>query len=397
MKKLRIALFACASLLIISILLIKGFGGHAAHAAPASSTCGSWSIVHTPIPPRIKLGSSFHGTVSLSANDVWNVGDYNVVGGENSLTEHWNGSQWGIVSSPNVLHAEFTELDAVAAVSPNNIWAVGYSYISGSGPLSNTLIEHWNGLHWHIVASPNPGAGGNNLRGVVAISPNNIWAVGEFQDSSDTFQTLIEHWNGSSWSVVSSPNIGTGGSELSSVTAVASNDIWAVGFGATVTLTEHWNGTQWSIISSPNAGTSSSALNGVTAIASNNVWAVGDYITSSDTYQTLIEQWNGTSWSVVASPDSGTSFNQLLAVSAASANTIWAVGTYNTTKRTQALIEQWNGTSWNVVASPPLAHNGMNGLNAVSTIPGSSQAWVVGNHVPPGANALSVSLTEYYC
>src|SRR5579863_7146809 len=93
------------------------------------------------------------------------------------------------------------EFRAVAAVSANDAWAVG----SGLG----TLIEHWNGTKWSIVTSPSPGSIGNFLNGVTAISTGDAWTVGGFSNSHFTSQTLTEHWNGSAWSVVKSPNVGT--------------------------------------------------------------------------------------------------------------------------------------------------------------------------------------------
>jgi hypothetical protein len=94
------------------------------------------------------------------------------------------------------------------------------------------------------------------------------------------------------------------------------------------TLTEHWNGTNWSVIASPNPGNVSfNKLLGVTAISTSNVWAVGYYQSDSGAVQTLVEHWNGTSWSVVASPNSASTINQLFAVAAVSATDIWAVGT----------------------------------------------------------------------
>ena len=41
------------------------------------------------------------------------------------------------------------------------------------------LTEHWNGSNWSIVSSPSPGTyNGNELYGVAAISTNDVWAVG---------------------------------------------------------------------------------------------------------------------------------------------------------------------------------------------------------------------------
>src|SRR2546421_433271 len=79
---------------------------------------------------------------------------------------------------------------------------------------------------WSVVKSPNVGSRDNQLSGVAAVSANNIWAVGSYLNSSgNANQTLIEHWNGTSWNVVKSPNVGFHNNELSGVAAVSANNI----------------------------------------------------------------------------------------------------------------------------------------------------------------------------
>src|SRR5438874_5304106 len=151
---------------------------------------------------------------------------------------------------------------------------------------------------WSIVPSPNPGTGGY-LNGVAAVSSNDVWAVGWYGEGG-TFHSLTMHWNGSIWSIVPNPGNGL----LYSAAAVSSNDVWAVGgySNGGGTLTMHWNGTAWSIVPSPTG----SGLFGVTAISSNDVWAVG-YANG----HTLTLHWDGSSWSIVPSPNQGTSVNTL--------------------------------------------------------------------------------------
>ena len=68
---------------------------------------------------------------------------------------------------------------------------------------------------------------------MAAVSANDIWAVGEFLDPSlNEYQTLTEHWDGTSWSVIHSPNATTGHNYLTGVTALSTGDVVAVG-GAT--------------------------------------------------------------------------------------------------------------------------------------------------------------------
>src|SRR5207248_3047287 len=98
-----------------------------------------------------------------------------------------------------------------------------------------------------------------------------------YTNNASVGQTLVEHWNGSSWSVISSPDVGTSSNSLNDVAVASGNDVWAVGYYADnsvhKTLIEHWDGNAWSVIPSPNMGTSNNYLHGVQAAASNDVWA----------------------------------------------------------------------------------------------------------------------------
>src|SRR5262249_48605353 len=131
-----------------------------------------------------------------------------------------------------------------------------------------------------FVPSPNIGSGSNSLDGVATLTSTDAWAVGEFANGS-AGQTLVEHWDGTSWSVVSSPNVGSTSNFLDAVSADSPTDVWAVGAfasgpGASQTLIEHWDGTSWSVVPSFSPGSSFNFLYGVAAVSSTNVWAVGN-------------------------------------------------------------------------------------------------------------------------
>ena len=106
------------------------------------------------------------------------------------------------------------------------------------------MVEHWNGSSWSIVPSPNVGAGNNVLIGVAARSGSDIWAVGYYDDITGTIpirHTLWTHWNGAGWSVVPSANVGTGDNWLLGVVAPAgTTSAWAYGVSASGTLIQHF-------------------------------------------------------------------------------------------------------------------------------------------------------------
>jgi hypothetical protein len=113
---------------------------------------------------------------------------------------HWNGKAWTQIPSPdpvsvksgNVVAAN--NLQSVAAISPSNAWAVGYTETPTS---SKTMILHWNGRTWKQVPSPNPFCSTcDSLYGVAAASKTSVWAVGTVNSGG---LVVILHWNGSRW------------------------------------------------------------------------------------------------------------------------------------------------------------------------------------------------------
>src|SRR5206468_5389259 len=126
------------------------------------------------------------------------------------------------------------------------------------------------GSSWSVVPSPSPGTIDNTLNAVAAVSANDVWATGDYENSSGGSQPLFEHWNGSSWSVVTGPSVVDG--YFYGLAAVSANDVWAVG-GANQTLTAHWDGSSWSIVPSPNPYGAGSGLYAVAAVSATDVWA----------------------------------------------------------------------------------------------------------------------------
>ncbi len=340
-------------------------------AQAASVSCGSWRIVASPNPGP--AGNGLQAVATLSSTNAWAIG-FQVSGGgkggadTQTLIEHFNGSQWSVVPSPNV-STSYNALQAIAAVTANDIWAVGYDDTSSGA--QQTLILHYDGSQWSVFPDTNVGM----LSGIAVVAANNIYAVGTGSNG-----TLIERYNGAAWKVVRSPNRYPF-DVLKAVAVVSANNIYAVGFSANgmgnvvVTLVEHYNGTAWAIESSPNPLPYDS-FTSVTAVSATDIWAVGSDSTPSSFDYTLIEHFNGSSWKVVASPNVGTGSNDLVSVAAVSANNVVAVGTAYSSGNSAALILRWNGSSWKQVVSPTQPEEQLNG---VAHVPGTSQLWAVGS------------------
>jgi hypothetical protein len=389
---LRTFFMSCLVVAFVSVVFLKAAGVHAAQ----TQTCGQWNLVTDQNPGQYV--NNLTAATAAAANDVWAVGDYMASSGfDQTLIEHWNGNSWSVVPSPSPGQTNNFLLAVAKVPKTNQLWAVG-EY--DTGPYSaESMIEHWDGSKWSSIPNPNPGTQGNELSGIVALSATNAWAVGVQYNNSSSNLTLIEHWDGKSWQVISSPNPGILSNYLYAVAAVSAHDIWAVGYDDMVVggalLTEHWNGKSWSVVSDPTGpGDSNNVLTSIARIPNtNHFWAVGSYVSTKNLDQSLVERWNGTSWTIIPSPNSGNG-TILNSVTAFATNNAWAVGYYTNANNTeQTLTEHWNGTSWSIVSSPNVGSDN-NFLSSVTKVPGTSQVWSVGDHFSNGTES---TYTEFYC
>lgn len=322
-----------------------------------------WSIVNSP------NGSAGYnqllGIDAIAANDVWAVGE----DGGTSLTLHWNGSTWAEVASPA------NTLTAVSAVDHDDVWAVGTT-------AGNTLTEHWDGSAWTVVPSPHP-AGLARLYGVHAIGSKDVWAVGY----SSAAGTLTIRWDGSDWTVQPSPNR-EGPNFLYGVTATATDDVVLVGEADFATLVERWDGTDLEIEASADEGVGQNDLRGVHAGGPDDVWAVGTV-----ERRTLTQHWDGSEFSIIDSPSKPNRDNVLEDVDGTSPNDVWAVGHHDDIDfiGSRTLATHWDGSAWSIVATPQHGHRyAQSKLLAIATIT-SDDAWAVGTReTVQGAKALSL-------
>jgi hypothetical protein len=369
---------------------------------------GVWSIVPSP-----SVNSNYvnrHLAVACSSQTAcWAVGYYYGGSNQQTLIERWDGTAWAVVSSPNPSATEPNWLNAVTCVSASDCWAVGFSGYQGK-----TLIERWDGTSWAVIPSPNPsGAYSSDLNDVTCASALDCWAVGYYYNlSARRTQTLIEHWDGTSWTIFTSPNASaTEDNFLYGVTCTLASDCWAVGeyysrdpihgYFVTATLIEHWDGTSWTIVISPNSPIAqSSTLYDVTCASALDCWAVGNSYDSETThigYQTLVERWNGVSWTIIPSPNTTSPpWNVLESVTCASASNCWAVGYLAESSGgspIETLILQWNGALWTIVPSPNTSATEANHISYV-TCASATECWAVGTYGYPGGQTLVMRYLE---
>jgi len=354
----------------------------------------SWQIVASPNP----TGNDGLATLAaISPANLWAVGSAtSLTSSSGTLTEHYNGTSWQVVPSPNPAGGRYDNLSGVSGTSASDIWSVGSEFVSRGH--NYPIIEHYNGSAWSLVPSAQPTQIGF-LASVAALSPANAWAVGNGRTAAGVGAPMVQHYNGVSWTEVSTPV--TTAATLNAVTAVSANDIWAAGFtGATGSagLAMHYDGTSWTAAALPAPAGGSWELTAISADSASDVWASG-YVTSADglSQHAIVEHFNGTSWSVTRAPDLGPSypiniFNTVLAISPTS---VWAIGQSSPGNQTFAtLVEHFDGTSWKVQPAPSQSGNALLSFGGLVTT-GSGALWAVGSRNPTGTGVWQTVTARY--
>jgi hypothetical protein len=338
----------------------------------SASAAAGWSVAGVP---RTGNATVLYGAFARTPADMWMVGQQfgpSGVAAPLPVAYHWDGSAWSLVTTAGT--TAVARLRAVSASSAGDAWAVGFR---DSGHSSVALSEHWNGSAWSIVSFPSSSAKHFSLGAVADLSPANAYAVG-----SDA--GVAYHWDGTAWSTLALPDAGFA---PSSIAAVSATDIWLVGSGASATTAEalHFDGATWTVVPMQQpGGTNPPQLNAVTAVAANDIWAVGEVQSLTGPYglSTLIEHWNGNSWSIVPSPTPTGTLPTLTAVAHRGPSDVYAVGWDQHPDGTgvaEGLILRWNGSTWSQDTDP--TGYTLSPLYAAATVSSAPQEWAAGFNV----------------
>ncbi len=274
----------------------------------------------------------------------------------------WNGTAWTYVPRPNVgSSGSAGDLDSVSCTSPTACMAVGNYRQTLYSPFGTLLIERWDGSAWTVQSVPTPtGTTTSGLAGVSCVSSTDCTAVGQVTVNLNTFEVLIEHWDGAAWTVKSAPNVS--GDTFESVSCSSSTACLAVGSGG---LAERWDGSTWTLLGPPQGATTAD-LGGVSCVSAVDCTVAGQGPPNGDT---LIEHWNGTTWTVASGyqPEPGL----LNGVSCTSPSACVAVGyQFLPSGSTIALIDRLRGTSWTAqTVQLPAGPTRDQSLHSVSCLP----------------------------
>lgn len=207
------------------------------------------------VTPGDTVSSRANAISAHGEDDVWVVGDNDsgnpVVYGAPIFTEHWDGHAWKTASAPVPSDALAASLLGVSTLNQRDAWAVGVvQRVDGNVFTGESMIEHWDGSSWQSVSLPiDPAA--TYLSSISASGPNDVWAAGSLNQ-----QMVILHFDGKTWSRVPNLPTATGGSEFDTIAADGPNDVWAAGDSGTASgpLVEHFDGHCWTQVAAPGTG-----------------------------------------------------------------------------------------------------------------------------------------------
>jgi hypothetical protein len=361
---------------------------------PAEAQTGASSIFKAVPTPNPNFNSGLFAASASSPTDIWAVGD---------SVAHFDGTKWRAFTP--AMNSQISSLNGVVAISPTLAWAAGN--LSGISGTPGQIIERWNGTKWSVFPGPTFSAGDQpSIFAMTSTSAKDIWAIGSLlSDSGQLLSFLFEHWDGKKWTATSSIS---GDAFLFGASADATNDVWVVGFNGpenddSKTLALHYDGASWTQAITPSVGTGANQLNGVLALASNDVWAVGFSTPVPPPTQaatlTLIEHFDGTTWSVVPSPNVGPNSiyqsNRLFGLTANSPTDIYAFGSYfaaDGSGHQMTLLLHWDGVSWTIIPSPnPTNGVFLSDLLFAGVVPSPGNVWIVGaKDIPPNDDSLAI-------
>ena len=364
--------------IVAAIAVIMLVSGSVVGLASPAGAAPSWSIV--PSPSRPAELNELEDVSCVRATYCFAVGSsIDDAGDSKTLVERWDGTRWSIVPSPSPNSGPGSGLRGISCASVIFCIAVG-------GANHMPLVERWDGARWNIVATPNPSAGAAFLVAVSCTSATSCIAVGDSSTSADRYQTLVERWDGTHWSIVASPNpAGSNFNFLESVSCTTATNCVAVGSAGDgihpVPVVQRWNGTRMASETVPGDG----ILRAVSCTSATSCLAVGSE--HSPPFKGLTARWDGTRWSAVPGPGP-----LISGLSCASANDCTAVGGTHFQPQPRSFMEHWDGNGWSAMPSPDPPD--IDFLRAVSCA-GTTFCVAVGTHYQrPGFG--TATLVEHY-
>jgi hypothetical protein len=289
-----------------------------------------------------------------------------------------------------------TLFTSVAASSPADAWATGFSASTKGAGLPHPIIRRWTGKTWRQVTLPAKIAkrwadqipiistvgvssarsvwvfnaeqgsylrldgtkwslgqlpGGSLQSGTVVLidavkvfSGTDVWAFGErdtVSASQDTSAPYSAHYNGQKWSTVTVPALPSGGGVITAVAPVSAHSIWAV---------ESTQNTSVLPAAAKPAVGRAAAASPAARLAAARLRESGSAATAP-----VILQWTPSAgWQDAAQQPTLAAGDQLVSGVAEPGGHVWFGGSAsNSAKGTSPVTVEWNGTTWSSVSDLP--------------------------------------------
>jgi hypothetical protein len=186
--------------------------------------------------------------------------------------------------------------------------AVGYSVKSGKK--TAFVLRLGSESKWTILVMPEPeGAVSSELHGADCVSSTFCVAVGSYTDSGGSIWAMSATWNGTSWTLRTVPKpAGSIRTVLLDVSCTSASACTGVGIyrdsgGLQTSFVQRWNGTSWSLQSSPNpVGSTNTVFQGVSCASASFCVGVGDW-NNGKSWQPMAQEWNGSAWALDTTPN----------------------------------------------------------------------------------------------
>lgn len=350
--------------------------------------CGTWEISYP--------SASFGAVSAKSTDSVWFAGATNAAkdlqSKQRASFARWDGSRLNPMPGPDS-EKDVIRFNGLATRNQDDAWAVGYSFEDGQ---NEVLSAHWDGNEWALVAISglppnyiNPITGvpdqRTELSAVTTISENDVWAVGHYVQNRVS-RTLTLHWDGTQWTIVPSPNIDGTDNYLYAVVSPSPGDLWAFGFASgrepweEQPITLHWTGESWVKIENPMELTT--GITAASATPSKEIWVISGVVGNNSLLESAVRSSNGNQWTRTFLPK--LEFPIVSAISALSLNDVWVVGNKRSDyppdagpnrSSTRSLVLHWNGTAWAEVPGPDPSY--IQSLDSVVAAD-KDDIWVIG-------------------
>jgi hypothetical protein len=271
------------------------------------------------------------------------------------------GTSWHIVARVAVPR-KIVVMQSVAAVSPHDAWAAGFSAARGARR-GKPVIERWFGRAWKRVTlprkalrafdrgpvGPSPIVGGS--------SPVNVWVFNQVTGA-------WLRWNGSRWSHGRLPaQPGSVATAITSELVLAGGDVWA--FGGSVSregrgepYAARFDSRKWHVTPMPRLP--NLLVSAASAVRQDDIWATigygGQTLFPPQANGGALARWNGHLWRLEPLPARFARHGDPTSIVARTDRDLWVGG--GIAGRSLDLTEaaaRWNGSVWQVVAAVPAA------------------------------------------